>query len=80
MSVEPVALPLSRLMCRLGLDHRVFRDGLGRFCHRLVVRGDEPGLDRRARPRPALEQAALDQQQIDPFARRGHARLMISVG
>ncbi len=53
---------------RLGLDHRVLRDGFRGLYHLLVVGGDEAGLDRRARPRPALEQAALDQQNIRALA------------
>ncbi len=60
----------------LCLQHGVIRDDLGRFCDLLVIGDDEPGLDRGARPRPALEQAALDQQEIDAFAGSGHASLM----
>ena len=57
----------------LRLQRRVGGDGLRRLGDRLAVGGDEAGLDRRLRPRPAFEQAALDQQEIGAFAGRGHA-------
>ena len=59
----------------LRLQHGVGGDGLRRFCDRLVVGDDEAGLDRRARPRPALEQAALDQQDVGALAGR---RVMVA--
>ncbi|MGY4486362.1 hypothetical protein ACVWWR_005553 [Bradyrhizobium sp. LM3.2] len=59
-------------VCGLGPDHRILGDGLRRFCDLLVIGSDEPSLDRRARPRPALEQATLDQQYIRALAGRGH--------
>ena len=60
----------------LGLDHRIFGDRLRWFRHLLVIGSDEAGLDRRARPCPAFEQAALDQQYILALAGRGHQALM----
>ena len=47
------------------------------FAHRLVVGGDEAGLDRGLGPRPALEQAALDQQHIRALAGRGHVMAQV---
>ena len=46
---------------------RDFRRSLG---DRHVVHADEPGLDGRLRLGAALEQAALDQQPVDPHQRR----------
>ena len=53
----------------LRLQHGVSGNALGGFHDRLVVGGDEAGLDRGLGPRPAFEQAALDQQQVRAFAR-----------
>jgi hypothetical protein len=52
-------------MLRLGAQHRVSRNFLGRLADRDVVGGDEPSRDRRLRPRAAFEQAAVDQQPVD---------------
>ena len=57
---------------RLSLQGGVSSDRFGGFQDRLVVGGDEPGLDRGAGAGAALEQSALYQQDIDAFARRGH--------
>ena len=59
----------------LRLQHGIGGNGLGRLRDRLVVGGDEARFDRGLRPRPAFEQAALDQQQIRALAGRGHAGL-----
>src|SRR5689334_10567967 len=59
-------------MRRLGLQHGVDRNGLGGLRDLLVIGNDKAGLDRRLRPRTALEQAAFDQQDIGAFAGRGH--------
>ncbi len=56
----------------LGPQHCVGRNGLGRFGDLLVIGHDEAGRDGGLRPRPALEQAALDQEDIRAFAGRGH--------
>ena len=48
---------------------RVGGDGFRGFCHRLAVGNHKPGVDGRARPCPAFEQAALDQKHIRALAR-----------
>ena len=59
-------------MGRLRLQDGVGSDRLGSLQNLLVIGRDETGFDRRARASPAFEQSALDQQQIDAFAGRGH--------
>ncbi len=52
----------------LGLQHRVSGNDLGGFQDLSVIGDDKAGVDRRPRPGPALEQAALDQQHVDALA------------
>src|SRR6516162_9193204 len=56
----------------LRLEGCVGGQQLRRLANLLVVCGDEAGLDCRARPRAALEQATLDQQYVHAFGSRGH--------
>ena len=65
-------------MRRGGADPGAPRDDLGGLGNGRAVGGHEPGLDRRARPGPAVEQAELDQQQVGPLA--AHARLLRRLG
>ena len=60
---------------RLRLQPGVSRDHFRGLLNWLVVGDDEPGVDRGARPRPALEQAALDQQNIRALAGSGQSTL-----
>ena len=57
-------------MGRLCLQRGVGGKGLGSLEHRFVIGRNEAGFDRGARPRPAFEQSALDQQKIDALAGR----------
>ena len=56
---------------RLRFDLGVLRDRLGRLCERDAADADEPRRDRRLRPRPADEEAALDQNDIRALAHGG---------
>ena len=60
------------------LQNGVGRQDLGWFLDLPVIGADEPGIDRGARPRPALEQAALDQQHVHALAARSLAVVPVS--
>ena len=62
-------------MRRLRLQYGVGGNSLGGFQDLLVIGRDEAGFDRGLGPRPAFEQAALDQQQVRALAGRGQLAL-----
>ena len=53
-------------MRRLRGELRVLRHHFGGLAHRRAVRGDEAGGDGGLGPRPAFEEAALDEQLVRP--------------
>src|SRR5258705_12358487 len=61
----------------LRLQHGISGDALGWLHDLLVIGRDETGFDRRLRPGPAFEHAALDQQCVRALAGRGHAALAL---
>ena len=61
-------------MRRRRQQRRIFGNGFGGLGHGLAACSHEPGGNCRLCPRPALEQATLDQQQVGAFAGRRHRR------
>jgi len=67
-------------MRRLGPERGIARDDFRRLYDGLVIGDDEARVDCRARPCPALEQPALDQEYIDAFAGTTPVELMVVIG
>jgi hypothetical protein len=64
----------------LGAQDRVGRELQGRLGDRGLVRHHQAGRDRGLRLRAAFEQAPLDQQAIDAYARRHDGSGLIVLG
>src|SRR5579872_699274 len=65
-------------VCRPRIEGGIGGNGCGCLEDRSAVGRDKTRLDRRLRPRPALEQSALDQENIDAFA--GNIYLVVATG
>ena len=62
------AAPRSVGVRRVGFDRGAVGDPVRRLAQRLAADTDEPGGDRRLRPRPAHKEAALDENDVRALA------------